>query len=472
MKSFANFLATLSTNPMVKGKSKKKQTSKIDHLDPPITEFESNDHDYLSNRPNNNEIVENSKKINPLESSNKGKGQAEKNSDMMQQKEDFSKSSVIRKTKKVDSNQELTDMLKDIGLDFDNSKEQSPSLKSGMKKKIHIDMEHTLGKLYEENGLTIVSEEQSKQFTEYNFGGKSKADISLIKGDFFENGSPKMNGRKLSFNQSVDPQYANEEQKQKSDPRKKTSNFLTPYKNSKNKLLSKSTNLQSSSEEKVIKFDLIILKKNPRSQKTKNKLQISMPKNDKNLLPAIKSISLFENAEKNKQNQKKDVFFENYKHLKKGLHQNPKVSVFEFDKEQLPEVPKAPEFQIDLLSNVYSNKEIRKKEIKVVDAFFRLSCGLFYEGELSFGKMDGRGMLLLKSIDTSDRSSTQVEKYLLYEGEFQNNQVHGKGLLRFRDGVVYKGTFNKGLAHGNGQIIDQKGEICRNGIWLEGKYYH
>jgi hypothetical protein len=187
-------------------------------------------------------------------------------------------------------------------------------------------------------------------------------------------------------------------------------------------------------------------------------------------LPPIKSISLFDNNDHGGPNKKNSVikFFDNNE-----LNKNQKYSEkpFTFDNEYLPQYPNGPSYIIDILQNVKSTKKIHKKEYLVPNAMFALSCGLFYEGNLEFGKMHGKGTLMLKPVDTSNKKSLEVQRNILYEGNFFQNQVDGKGMLNFQNGQKYIGNFKNGKAHGNGTILDIKGNIIITGIWLEGKYY-
>jgi len=206
-----------------------------------------------------------------------------------------------------------------------------------------------------------------------------------------------------------------------------------------------------------------------KKKRKKDNVKLSLAKNKKDDLAPIKSISLFDNPDPGQNNGSNGKFFDNQNDIKEKFKKNEIIETF--NTKELPSCPKAPEFKIDILTNVKSTKEIRRKEYLVTNALFTLSCGLFYEGNLEFGKMHGHGILMLNPVNTSNRHSQDVKQNLLYDGLFQENQVNGRGILYFRNGEKYIGNFAKGKAHGNGILFDMDDKIISKGIWLEGKYY-
>jgi hypothetical protein len=135
----------------------------------------------------------------------------------------------------------------------------------------------------------------------------------------------------------------------------------------------------------------------------------------------------------------------------------------------LPMTPDGPNYEITFLNGISNKKSIHKKQGLVENMIFKLSDkGLYYDGSLSFGKLKGNGMLLLNMVDTSDLSSPEVKKNLLYKGEFNENMVQGKGVIYFKNNARFEGSFTKGVAHGTGKLFTSKGQII-SGIWLEGK---
>lgn len=138
--------------------------------------------------------------------------------------------------------------------------------------------------------------------------------------------------------------------------------------------------------------------------------------------------------------------------------------------DKLPDEPTKPDYLINMLSSVTNKKEIHKKKGYVENTIFKLSSdGLYYDGSLKFGKLSGKGLLLLNMVDTSNMNSPEVKENLLYMGDFDKNYVQGKGVLFFKNNSRFEGSFTNGLAHGSGKLFCSNGEIIQ-GIWLDGKF--
>lgn len=75
-----------------------------------------------------------------------------------------------------------------------------------------------------------------------------------------------------------------------------------------------------------------------------------------------------------------------------------------------------------------------------------------YEGEFLNGKMEGFGKAQLSED--------------VYEGCFINNQPHGEGLLKLKNGESYKGKFFEGQKFGKGKRTFEYGTL--QGIWENG----
>jgi hypothetical protein len=136
----------------------------------------------------------------------------------------------------------------------------------------------------------------------------------------------------------------------------------------------------------------------------------------------------------------------------------------------LPIIPEGPNYEITFLSGVTNKKDIHKKKAMVENMIFKLSDkGLFYDGGLSFGKLTGEGMLLLSMVDTSDLNSPEVKRNLLYKGGFSKNMVEGRGKIYFQNNGSFEGSFTKGIAHGAGKLVTSDGQVI-SGIWIEGKF--
>jgi hypothetical protein len=355
----------------------------------------------------------------------------------------------------------------EVGFDLKNDETKMKEEKS--KSKIHKDMEIMLGHMYTDNGLTVVSEEQSKQYTEYNFG-RGKKNSSGFKTNFSESNSKGSSLKRGFLGNSIDDAVYMNRFKKGSDPRKKDSQerlkdqFMTQQ-------VPPNIQRKNSSPYNNSTSDLNNNPKKNKKKRFKENIRISLEKNFSELLPTIKSkrgnkdeflkpnnhTNSFQN-DSNVRNSKFKTFGEN------------KNLVIEFDLEKLPELPSEPDYPILLLNKVKSSKSIDKREHFAENKFFRLPCGLFYEGSLHFGKLQGKGVLLLKSIDISNRETKEMKENLLYEGYFFNNEVEGRGVLKFRDGSRFAGTFKHGVAHGNGTIIDKSGNQTIKGIWINGRY--
>jgi hypothetical protein len=370
-------------------------------------------------------------------------------------------SSIKLKKELSDTPNNTFNFFEEVGFDLEN--EEKPDERSSSK--IHKDMEIMLGHMYNDNGLTVVSEEPSKQFTEYHFG-KVKREDTGSKTNFSESNSKGSSLKHGHLGKSIDDVVYMNRFKQGSDPRRNkkeqsTDQFMTQQ--AHNIVNDPSLILNTNS-----KSDLKLKNKN-KKKRFKEKMRISLDKNFSELLPTIKSnsgnVDEFLKPKNKIDSLPQDSYIRNSKF--KTFGDEIKIN---FDLERLPRVPKGPEYQINLLSNVKSSKAIDKKQHFIESMFFRLPCGLFYEGSLHFGKLQGKGVLLLKSIDISDTDSKEVQQNLLYDGFFYNNEVEGKGILNFQEGVKFIGTFKGGVAHGNGIIQDQQGNQIIKGIWINGQY--
>lgn len=47
-----------------------------------------------------------------------------------------------------------------------------------------------------------------------------------------------------------------------------------------------------------------------------------------------------------------------------------------------------------------------------------------------------------------------------YVGEFENNEMHGQGSLKWSSGEKYEGEFENGAMHGQGTYTDKNGIVC------------
>ncbi len=98
-----------------------------------------------------------------------------------------------------------------------------------------------------------------------------------------------------------------------------------------------------------------------------------------------------------------------------------------------------------------SNPNIGKKQL------FRPDGSLLYVGDLSAtNKLHGYGVLF----DTNGN--------ILYEGEFINGDMSGKGTLYSEGKLVYKGQFYNNKFHGSG-VLYQDGKITYQGQFENGE---
>jgi ankyrin repeat protein len=84
---------------------------------------------------------------------------------------------------------------------------------------------------------------------------------------------------------------------------------------------------------------------------------------------------------------------------------------------------------------------------------YTLANGDMYEGDYQDDKMHGKGKYTLANGD-------------VYEGDFQDDEMHGKGKYTFADGSVYQGDFQDGNMHGKGKYTYVNGNMYE-GDWKD-----
>eukprot|EP01017_Pseudomicrothorax_dubius_P010780 TRINITY_DN13897_c0_g1_i1.p1 TRINITY_DN13897_c0_g1~~TRINITY_DN13897_c0_g1_i1.p1 ORF type:complete len:204 (-),score=35.67 TRINITY_DN13897_c0_g1_i1:131-742(-) len=98
---------------------------------------------------------------------------------------------------------------------------------------------------------------------------------------------------------------------------------------------------------------------------------------------------------------------------------------------------------------------------------------LAYEGKWQDDKFHGKGVLFndapdpTQLVDPKDFSDVGMS-WSKYEGEFWNDGKEGSGICYFADGSVYEGKFKKDCFEGEG-IYKEKGGRIIHGIWLNNK---
>ena len=155
----------------------------------------------------------------------------------------------------------------------------------------------------------------------------------------------------------------------------------------------------------------------------------------------------------------------NFNKMKTLEFKTPKI---EFNKFPFP--PIGPDYSIRILNYVHSDILVQPKKYQLDHEILSLSCGLHYKGSFRFGKMNGKGKLILSKFLEVHESLNDNSKDILYEGDFENGYVSGKGTLRFMGGEYFEGSFKEGIAHGFGKYFDRNGVMIVQGSWIHGKY--
>ena len=83
----------------------------------------------------------------------------------------------------------------------------------------------------------------------------------------------------------------------------------------------------------------------------------------------------------------------------------------------------------------------------------------FYEGEFIYDKREGKG----KKTWTDGPSKGDV-----YDGEWKNDKMHGKGIYKYHNGKEYNGEWNCGDMHGWGIMKYTDGYYEGNGNMIKG----
>ena len=86
---------------------------------------------------------------------------------------------------------------------------------------------------------------------------------------------------------------------------------------------------------------------------------------------------------------------------------------------------------------------------------FRFQNGAIYEGQMSYGRLNGKGILQYTNGD-------------IYNGYWKMNKREGKGTLTTSTGISYSGTFVANLLQGLVKVTDPSGGYFE-GQWLNGE---
>lgn len=57
----------------------------------------------------------------------------------------------------------------------------------------------------------------------------------------------------------------------------------------------------------------------------------------------------------------------------------------------------------------------------------------------------------------------------MYNGEWKDNKIHGKGIMEWLGSRKYDGEFKVGMRDGHGKFITENGQVYDGG-WIKGKY--
>jgi hypothetical protein len=79
-----------------------------------------------------------------------------------------------------------------------------------------------------------------------------------------------------------------------------------------------------------------------------------------------------------------------------------------------------------------------------------------YTGRFTMGEIVSNAGVYTFSVDNADG-------FMAYTGEYQKNKFHGKGILKMKDGSVYRGLFKGGLRHGKGELTINDKIIFKGG---------
>ena len=75
------------------------------------------------------------------------------------------------------------------------------------------------------------------------------------------------------------------------------------------------------------------------------------------------------------------------------------------------------------------------------------------------------GNVSIVAADFTEEGRLQFQNGDLYQGEFANGKMEGKGVLRTLAGDVYEGMFKNGFKHGKGKITYANGIASYEGDW-------
>lgn len=381
---------------------------------------------------------------------------------------------------------ELGDFLSTFGPAFKNKRR--PMRKSDWK--IHKDMEIPLGELYRNQELTIISEEVSKAFTDRNSYVK-REDLS----------------RQMNTPSKIRPNWDSEF----NEFGKQDFNSIISDLNMKNGEIWNQeieVNLiQSDLSKHEIKNQQNLSNQTEQNWKERNcqseihqmKEELSRPQNRKKKLKAKSEIRIknypwkkvFEASstytskkivQKSNVHLKRPMRFSSNGSKRKKWAQSKQRMQNEMDtqKKVLTKQRKSKLecLRINLEKEIYvinmrnlSQKKVGLNQVIIGNAiFFKLDCGLLYEGNLKNGKLEGDGKLWKIWVRMGTQGKQENKEVLVYSGEFTGGNLQGTGVLYFENLWRYEGGFKESLAHGFGRLFDRFNCVRKEGLWMNGMF--
>lgn len=369
----------------------------------------------------------------------------------------------------------LDDLLGETGRNGDS--------KSRSKPQIHRNVEFLLKHLYEDQELTVITEKTSGRTTELtitnrprNASGASRTSSGKQRDSALNSSQALVWGEKSVSQKSVHKSHKDQKttklEKLKAENKKK--NFFDKKPNGIELYSFSSENLQGT------KSDICFQKR--------KKLKKIVPFKTRSLSNSgiVNSTSGISNN-LNKKKQQTNIHLKTTKRKKEQLHS--KVTKTEIEAllsklnanlflvkskknlrelKGLPSSPFPPFYLINILEDLNQKTKVCENKKFVSKIFFKLDCGLFYRGSLSFGKLHGIGQLLLDLRQSRPKEKNNDIWKILFEGEFVESEVKGRGTLFYKKGECFKGIFKKGRAHGNGVLFGKHEEILVSGCWNNG----
>ncbi|PNY04144.1 phosphatidylinositol-4-phosphate 5-kinase [Trifolium pratense] len=106
------------------------------------------------------------------------------------------------------------------------------------------------------------------------------------------------------------------------------------------------------------------------------------------------------------------------------------------------------------------------------------SNGTIYEGDWVDGKMAGKGLIIFPSGNKYEgefsgnwyhgKGTHTWKDGRIYIGDWEKNKMNGRGIMKWANGDVFDGCWSNGLRHGNGKFMWSNGRIYE-GDWVDGK---